>query len=46
MSLLEAGLLRQTKAGQVAFFNALPQLFAQIFLQSSEFHRGSITSTL
>ena len=38
VSLLEAGLLCQTEAGQVAFLDALPKSFAQVVLQYSEFH--------
>jgi len=38
MSLLESSLFGQAKAGQVAFFDAFPESFAQIFLQHSEFH--------
>ena len=38
MSLLKAGLLGETEAGQVAFLNALPEGFAQVLLQYSEFH--------
>jgi hypothetical protein len=38
MGLLETGLLSQTKAGQVAFINALPEGIAQVVLQHSEFH--------
>jgi hypothetical protein len=38
MSLLEAGLLSETQAGQVTFLDALPESFAQIVLENSEFH--------
>jgi len=38
VSLLEASLLSETQAGQVAFLDALPESFAQIVLQYSEFH--------
>jgi len=46
VSLLEAGLLRQSKAGQFAFFNALPQRLAQVFLQRSESHRRKYNTGL
>src|SRR5215469_5865730 len=42
VGLFEAGLLRQTKAGEVAGFNTIPQGFAQIILQGSESHGRSI----
>jgi hypothetical protein len=42
MRLLEAGLLGQPQAGQIAFFNPPPKSFPQIILQYSEFHAGSI----
>src|SRR5580658_7010410 len=45
VSLFKAGLLRQPKAGQVAFLDALPKRFAQVVLQYSEFH-GSEYSTV
>ena len=38
MSLLESGLLREAKSGQIAFINALPKSIAEIVLQHSEFH--------
>src|SRR5580693_6017115 len=38
VSLLEARLFCQTEAGQIAFVDALPNGFAQIVLQYSEFH--------
>ena len=40
--LLETGLLRQPEAGQLALFDAPPQSIAEIILQHSEFHAGSI----
>ena len=42
VGLLEAGLLRQADSGELAFFNAVPERFAQIILQSLEFHAKSI----
>jgi hypothetical protein len=42
VSLLEPCLLGQTQTGEVAFADPVPEGFAQIFLQSSEFHAGSI----
>ena len=38
VGLLEAGLFCQTKAGKVALLNALPESFAEVVLQHSEFH--------
>jgi hypothetical protein len=38
MSLFESSLFSQAEAGQIAFFNAFPESFAEVFLQHSEFH--------
>src|SRR5580700_1708532 len=38
MSLLESSLFSEAEAGQIAFFDAFPESFAQVFLQHSEFH--------
>ena len=38
MRLFESGLRGQTQAGEFAIFNALPQGFAEIFLQDFELH--------
>lgn len=43
VGLFEPRLLRQTETGEVAFVNALPKSIAEIILQDSEFHSGSIT---
>ena len=37
MGLLEAGLLGEVKAGEIAFVNALPEGFAEVVLKSTEF---------
>ena len=42
MCLLEPCLLGQTQTGEVSFPDPVPQGFAQVFLQSSEFHARSI----
>lgn len=42
VSLLEPGLLGQTEAGEIAFLDTLPKSIAEIVLQNSEFHSGSI----
>ena len=42
VSLLESGLLCQTEPRQIAFLDALPNSFAEIVLEDSEFHSGSI----
>ena len=42
MGLLESGLLREANSRQLAFFNAIPERFAQVFLQCLEFHGRSI----
>jgi hypothetical protein len=34
--------LSQTEAGEIAFLDALPKSIAEIVLQNSEFHSGSI----
>ena len=38
VSLLESSLFGQAETGQVAFFDAFPESFTQVFLQHSEFH--------
>lgn len=38
MGLLEAGLLGETEAGEIAFLDAFPESIAEIILQNSEFH--------
>lgn len=38
VSLLEAGLPRQAKPGEIAIFDAFPQSIAKVFLQDTEFH--------
>ena len=38
VGLLEAGISGQAQAGQFAFLDALPERFAQIFLQGPELH--------
>ena len=43
VGLLEAGLFRETKAGEFSSVNALPKSLAEIFLKHAEFHRRSIT---
>ena len=43
VGLLEAGLLGQAEAGQIALGNTLPQSLAKVILQSLEFHGRSIT---
>ena len=43
VSLFKTGLCGEMEAGQVAFFDARPESFAQIFLQCPEFHGRSIT---
>ena len=40
MGLLEAGLLGETEAGEVAFLDAFPESVAEIVLKNSEFHRA------
>lgn len=42
MGLPESGLVRQAEAREVALFNSLPEGFAEIVLESPEFHRRSI----
>lgn len=42
VGLLEPGLLSQTEAGEIAFLDAFPKSIAEIVLQDSEFHGGSI----
>lgn len=42
VGLLEAGLLGQTEAGEIAFVDTLPKSIAEIVLQDSEFHARSI----
>src|SRR5436305_13866254 len=41
--LLEAGLVGQLEAGQVPFFDATADEFAQVFLQGFEFHKTTIS---
>jgi len=43
VSLLKSGLLGQAQAGYFAFLDALPQGFAEVFLESFKFHPASIT---
>ena len=42
MGLFESGLLCQTEAGKISLIDALPKSIAQVVLQDSEFHAGSI----
>ena len=42
MGLLEPRLLGQPEAGEIAFLDTLPKSIAEIVLQNSEFHAGSI----
>jgi hypothetical protein len=42
VGLLEPGLLGQTEASEIAFVDTLPKSIAEIVLQNSEFHAGSI----
>ena len=42
MGLLEPRLLGQPEAGEIAFLDTLPKSVAEIVLQNSEFHAGSI----
>ncbi len=43
VGLLEAGLLRQTKAGEFSSVNALPKDSTEIFLKHAKFHGRSIS---
>ena len=44
VGLPEAGFAGQAQAGEFAFLDALPESFAQIFLQGAELHEPSIAS--
>jgi len=46
VGLFEAGFFRQTKTGQLAVVDTLPQAFTEVLLQALELHNGgSIAGT-